>query len=86
MSSQGEHDTGIDIGTGGTRAVLLYPSGCVAGSAAAEYAPMTSPQIGWAEQDPRDWWRTKCHAIQECLKNQEHLRPKLAGRTQRADA
>lgn len=28
---------------------------------------MASPQLGWAEQDPRDWWRAACVAIKECL-------------------
>src|ERR1700738_3394281 len=58
---------GIDVGTGGTRAVLLDGLGRVLGAATAEHAPMASPQLGWAEQDPRDWWRTACVAIGECL-------------------
>jgi xylulokinase len=58
---------GIDVGTGGTRAVLIDQSGRVVSSATAEHAPMSSPQIGWAEQDPRDWWRAACRAIPECL-------------------
>lgn len=28
---------------------------------------MASPRLGWAEQDPRDWWRAACVAIEECL-------------------
>jgi xylulokinase len=28
---------------------------------------MASPELGWAEQDPRDWWRAACAAIKECL-------------------
>jgi xylulokinase len=58
---------GIDVGTGGTRAVLLDDTGRVLGAATAEHAPMASPQLGWAEQDPRDWWRAACVAITECL-------------------
>src|ERR1700674_156858 len=59
---------GIDVGTGGTRAVLLDEAGRVLGAATAEHAPMASPELGWAEQDPRDWWRAARGAIAECLK------------------
>jgi len=58
---------GIDVGTGGTRAVLLDEAGHVLGAATAEHAEMSSPELGWAEQDPRDWWRAACVAIAECL-------------------
>jgi xylulokinase len=58
---------GIDVGTGGTRAVLLDEAGRVWGAATAEHVPMASPELGWAEQDPRDWWRATCVAVAECL-------------------
>jgi len=58
---------GIDVGTGGTRAALLDQAGRVLGAATAEHAEMASPQLGWAEQDPRDWWRAVRVAIEECL-------------------
>jgi xylulokinase len=58
---------GIDVGTGGTRAVLIDREGRVISSATAEHAPMSSPRIGWAEQSPEDWWRAACQATKECL-------------------
>src|SRR5215813_2209997 len=58
---------GIDVGTGGTRAVLIDAEGRVAASATVEHAPFASPQTGWAEQDPRDWWRAATLAIREVL-------------------
>lgn len=58
---------GIDVGTGGTRAVLLEQSGRVVSSATAEHAAMNSPRIGWAEQEPDDWWSAACRAIPACL-------------------
>jgi xylulokinase len=58
---------GIDVGTGGTRAVLLDSRGQVTSSATVEHTLMSSPQIGWAEQSPEDWWRAACQAIRECL-------------------
>jgi xylulokinase len=71
MTPSGEMMTtkvlGIDVGTGGTRVVLLDQAGRVLGAATVEHAPMASPQLGWAEQDPRDWWRAARVAIRECL-------------------
>src|SRR5260370_2310486 len=58
---------GIDVGTGGTRAVLLDDAGRVLGAATAEHAPMSSSKVGWAEQEPLDWWRAACSAIRECM-------------------
>ncbi|HVJ07915.1 MAG TPA: xylulokinase [Acidisarcina sp.] len=54
---------GIDVGTGGTRALIVDERGKVIAAAACEHAPFRSPQPGWAEQDPEDWW----HAAQEAI-------------------
>jgi xylulokinase len=54
---------GIDVGTGGTRAVLVSEDGAVVASSTSEHAPFTSPQTAWAEQDPADWWRAAQEAI-----------------------
>ncbi|MGH9524651.1 MAG: FGGY family carbohydrate kinase, partial [Terriglobales bacterium] len=48
---------GIDVGTGGTRAVVVDEKGAVIGAATGEHEPFASPQAGWAEQDPEDWWK-----------------------------
>jgi xylulokinase len=47
---------GIDIGTSGTKTVLFDEAGNTIESALSEY-PLYQPNIGWAEQDPEDWWR-----------------------------
>lgn len=58
---------GIDVGTGGTRALILDESGTVIASATSEHAPFASPQTGWAEQDPDDWWRACRQAVPQVL-------------------
>jgi xylulokinase len=59
---------GIDVGTGGTRAILIDRSGRVVASHAAGHAPIHSEHPGWAEQDPGDWWRAAQLAIAGALK------------------
>jgi xylulokinase len=41
--------------------------GKVVGSGAEEHLPFASPEAGWAEQDPRDWWRACRVAIRKAL-------------------
>ncbi|MHB1021008.1 MAG: xylulokinase [Acidobacteriaceae bacterium] len=59
---------GIDVGTGGTRAVLMDASGKVIASHASEHAPFRSLHPGWADQDPEDWWRAAKEAISEAIR------------------
>ena len=58
---------GIDVGTGATRALLIDESGRVLDSCTADHEPFASSQIGWAEQEPLDWWRACCEAVQRVL-------------------
>lgn len=59
---------GIDVGTGGTRALILDDKGRIIGSATDEHAAFASPEIGWAEQQPDDWWRACGLAVRQALK------------------
>ncbi len=57
---------GIDIGTGGTRTLLIDEQGKLVASASAEH-PLSLPAPGWAEQNPGDWWSTTCRTVQAVL-------------------
>jgi xylulokinase len=65
---------GIDVGTGGTRAVIMDERGAIISSATADHEPFASPKIGWAEQRPEDWWRASGLAVRKALV-QAKLRP-----------
>ncbi len=36
-------------------------------SATEDHQPFASPQIGWAEQHPEDWWRATCLAVSKAI-------------------
>lgn len=57
---------GLDIGTTGTRALLIDEKGVVMASAVSEY-PMYTPHPQWAEQDPADWWGATVEATRTAL-------------------
>jgi xylulokinase len=69
---------GIDVGTGGTRAVLIDNTGVVIAARTSEHQPFASPKTGWAEQDPHDWWRATCEAIHQVLKASATLGSEIA--------
>src|SRR5512145_2867887 len=58
---------GIDVGTGGTRALIIDERGRVIASATEEHEAFASPHIGWAEQRPEDWWRACGIAVRKAL-------------------
>ncbi|HEV7904142.1 MAG TPA: xylulokinase [Pyrinomonadaceae bacterium] len=62
---------GIDVGTGGTRAVVVDEAGRIVASATSEHEAFASPQTGWAEQDARDWWRATGEAVRAVLASGE---------------
>jgi xylulokinase len=58
---------GIDVGTGGTRAVIADERGTILASATGDHQAFVSPQIGWAEQHPEDWWHAAGIAVRQAL-------------------
>jgi xylulokinase len=53
---------GIDVGTTGVKALAVSPSGDVLARAEEAY-PLSTPEPGWAEQDPDDWARAAEAAV-----------------------
>jgi xylulokinase len=58
---------GIDVGTSGTRGVLIDETGAVIACETSEHRAFDSPEIGWAEQSPDDWWRACVAAIRKIV-------------------
>ena len=55
---------GLDVGTSGVKALALSDSGEVLARAEHGY-PLSTPQPGWAEQDPEAWWTAARSALAE---------------------
>jgi xylulokinase len=70
---------GLDVGTGGSRAVVIDPTGNIAAAATVEHQPFISHHPGWAEQDPRDWWNASAAAIRAVLHEVEPQSIKAIG-------
>lgn len=58
---------GLDIGTSGCKVLALDESGHILGTVIEEY-PLYSPQPGWSEQNPEDWWQGVVTGIQKVIK------------------
>jgi xylulokinase len=58
---------GIDVGTTGSKALLIDDKGNVISSWTEEY-PLYTPYPGWSEQDPEEWWIATKRAIQKIIK------------------
>jgi xylulokinase len=70
---------GIDIGTGGTRALIVDGQGRIVSAATENHQPFASPKIGWAEQNPEDWWRACGIAVRKALSSGKLTGEQIAG-------
>ena len=57
---------GIDIGTSGTKTLLINAQGTILGEGNAEY-PLHQPKPGWTEQDPEDWWQATIKSVRAAV-------------------
>ena len=58
---------GLDVGTGGSRALVLDSAGHVHAAVTAPHREMRMERPLWAEQDPEDWWAASRQAIRQAL-------------------
>lgn len=57
---------GLDIGTSGTKTALFDENGQTIATSTYGY-DLFQPQIGWAEQDPEDWWNACVNGIKDVI-------------------
>ncbi len=69
---------GIDIGTSGTKALIMNARAKVLTSATAEHG-VSAPRPGWSEQNPDDWWETTVKATRAAIRRAKIDGKKIAG-------
>src|SRR5262245_54908731 len=69
---------GIDVGTSGTKTILVDQAGNVKARATAEY-PLYTPKPLWSEQNPEDWWQATCQTVREVLSKSSVAATEIAG-------
>lgn len=57
---------GIDIGTSGTKTLVVNEKGKILGEAAAGHRSF-HPQPLWSEQDPEDWWKATVKSVRAAV-------------------
>jgi xylulokinase len=67
---------GIDLGTSSVKVVIFALDGTIRGIGSAEYQILT-PLVGYAEQDPADWWRATVSAVHQAM--DKAGRPEISG-------
>ncbi|MCD0158942.1 FGGY family carbohydrate kinase, partial [Deinococcus sp. 6GRE01] len=63
----------LDLGTGSLKAALITAGGDTLRRAAHPY-PAHSPQPGWSESHPDDWWTAAQRAAQDVLRGTDPAR------------
>ncbi len=58
---------GIDIGTSGTKTLLINETGKILAEATAKY-PLYHPKPLWSEQNPEDWWKATVKTVRSTIK------------------
>jgi xylulokinase len=57
---------GIDVGTSGVKCIIIDESGKVLSSCTENY-PLYTPQAGWSEQKPEEWWEATRKAMKDAV-------------------
>lgn len=61
------HFLGIDVGTSGTKTIVINATGAILAEATETY-PCHHPKPLWSEQDPDDWWNATVAGVKKVMK------------------
>jgi len=61
-----QYTLGLDIGTSAVKALLMDQKGQIVAENSEGY-PLATPQSGWAEQNPEDWWQASQKVIKDLI-------------------
>ncbi len=70
---------GIDVGTGGSRALLVGADGAVVSGVTAAHEDILMLKPLWAEQRPQDWWNASRQAVRQLLAETDVRGEQIAG-------
>jgi xylulokinase len=65
-----KYTLGLDIGTSAVKALLMDQNGKIKAENSEEY-PLYTPNPGWAEQNPDDWWQASKKVIKDLIEKNE---------------
>jgi xylulokinase len=65
-----QYTLGLDIGTSAVKALLMDQNGEIAAENSESY-PLYTPNPGWAEQNPADWWQASQKVIKDLIAENE---------------
>ncbi|GAG32791.1 unnamed protein product, partial [marine sediment metagenome] len=69
---------GIDVGTSGTKSLVMDARGRVLATATAEHG-VSAPKPGWSEQRPDDWWRSTARSVRAAVRKAKAPGKQIAG-------
>jgi xylulokinase len=56
----------IDLGTSSVKIIIMNDNGKVSANVSKSY-PISYLKVGWAEQNPENWWNSTKEGIKELL-------------------
>jgi xylulokinase len=65
-----------DVGTSSVKSILIDTNGNVLATAIEEY-PLFTPNPGWVEQEPEDYWNAICKATNRIIQSSTYIKRRI---------